>query len=386
MKLLNRIKLSSNRYCMGLVIVLVEHLPIFIILILYLSYGFFIEFILNNYHILFLRFAMAQFISIMVINNFCLFILGQFALRTWKNNLDGIYSKFQDIINNYFSLNRFAGFILIYALLPIVISIFESLKKAIPLIKPFSWDVFFMKLDYLIHFNNHPWVLFSPILTNTIAIRLIDILYITWFWLLNIITFWLSWSNRRKLRMQFFITNLLILFFIGNLLATVFSSAGPCYYEQVTGVTQNNPYKSLMSRLHSIDDYNLPVDHPQSINDNSPIIALELQDRLWDNYINKAKAYCEYISAMPSVHVAFAALFALTISMVNIYLGLIFWAYWAVIQIGSVILGWHYAIDGYLSTLLTIGLWKLSGFFNKCFWNKLPENIQSEILSPNLKY
>ena len=386
MKLFEREILIINRLFKELLIVLVEHLPIFIILILYLGYGFYIEYKLDNYHIIHLRFAMAQFYSLLIAYNLCIFFIGQFGIRVFKNNIDGIYPKLQDIINNYFSINRFAGFLLIYILLPFIVSLFESLKKSIPTILPFCCDVLFMKLDYILHFNHHPWILFSPILTNTISIRLIDFLYITWFFLLNIITFWLSWSNRRKLRMQFFMTNLLILFIIGNLLATVFSSAGPCYYENVTGLTQQNPYKPLMDKLHSIENNNPPIDKPYHKIDNSPLIALELQDNLWDNYINKGKGYCEYISAMPSVHVAFATLIALTVSRVNLYLGVIFWIYWVVIQIGSVILGWHYAVDGYFSTILTIGLWKISGYFNKWFWRELPEKIQIQILRPNLRW
>jgi hypothetical protein len=385
MKLRERVNLILTSLLKGLLIVLAEHLPIFIILVIYLGYGLYIDYKLINYDVIQLRFAMAQFVSLLILYNFLLFFIGQFGLRVFKDNIEGLYPKLQDIIKNYFSLNRFAGFILIYALLPVVISIFESLKKAIPLVKPFHWDTFLMELDYLIHFNNHPWTLFSPILANTIAIRLIDILYITWFWLLNIITFWLAWSNRRKLRMQFFTTNLLILFLIGNLLATVFSSAGPCYYEIVTGVSQQNPYTPLLDKLHSIEDDSLPADRPHPVNDNSPIIALELQDKLWDNYIHNASAYCEYISAMPSVHVAFATLFALTVMRVNIYFGIIFWIYWAIIQLGSVILGWHYAVDGYFSTILTIGLWKICGYFNEWFWRELPEEIRIQIFKPNLK-
>ncbi|MDN3683797.1 hypothetical protein QW180_05815 [Vibrio sinaloensis] len=37
------------------------------------------------------------------------------------------------------------------------------------------------------------------------------------------------------------------------------------------------------------------------------------------------------------------------------------WLYVVAIQIGSVHLAWHYAIDGYLSIVLTLILWKLCG-------------------------
>ena len=67
------------------------------------------------------------------------------------------------------------------------------------------------------------------------------------------------------------------------------------------------------------------------------------------------------ISAMPSIHVAMAVVFALLGMRVNCWLGIVLIAYAVIIQIGSVILGWHYAIDGYVSIILTILLWKLVG-------------------------
>ena len=39
------------------------------------------------------------------------------------------------------------------------------------------------------------------------------------------------------------------------------------------------------------------------------------------------------------------------------------------ILVGSVHLGWHYAIDGYISILGTSIIWLLSGKFLKKFWD-----------------
>jgi hypothetical protein len=49
-----------------------------------------------------------------------------------------------------------------------------------------------------------------------------------------------------------------------------------------------------------------------------------------------------------------------------------------------VILGWHYAIDGYFATLLTIALWKFSALFNYWVSLALPEKIRNELFPPNL--
>ncbi len=353
----------------NLIIILAEHKPLFIILLLYLCYIFYIEYKIG-YNILNLREGILLQFKLRMLIILFLFLIAQFAIRYYKNDIRGLLPKLYDIKEKYGSIERIGSFILIYILMPFIVSIFESLKGAITLIRPFDWDVTFMHLDYLLHFNNHPWFLLSLILNYPAVLKLIDLFYVIWFLILYFITFWLAWSQRRKLRMQFFICNILILFIIGNILATVFSSAGPCYYSKVTEMSQNNPYEPLMDKLHAIDN-------------STPLIAIALQESLWNNYCWKEGRYCEHVSAMPSVHVAFAALFALTVSCVSLKLGLLFWGYWAIIQIGSIILGWHYAIDGYLSTILTLCLWKISGFCTIYYWETLPDQIRSQILKPN---
>jgi len=339
-------------------------------MMLYFAYGFYIEYRLDNYNIINLQFDTTRLISNILLINFIIFFTGHFLLRVIKDDIQGIYYKWYDIIVTYFCFNRLSGFIIIFGLIPIELNLFDSLKMCITDLIPFYCDVIFMKLDYILHFNNHPWVFFLPILTSAIAAKAIDLLYASWYFAVNIFIFWLSWSNRRKLRMQFFMTNILILFVIGNFMATILSSAGPCYYEKVTRYTENNPFRPLMEKLHTI-------------NNDIPLVAVELQGNLWKNYVKKGRVFGNYISAMPSVHVAFAALFALTLSAINIYLGIVGWAYWLVILIGSVILGWHYALDGYFATLITIALWKLSGYFNNWFWQELPTKVQSQIFRPN---
>ncbi|MCV5838215.1 phosphatase PAP2 family protein, partial [Escherichia coli] len=55
----------------------------------------------------------------------------------------------------------------------------------------------------------------------------------------------------------------------------------------------------------------------------------------------------------------------LSICRLNKKLGYFAYAFAILIQIGSVHLGWHYAIDGYVGTLLTVLLWKIVGWFIK---------------------
>ena len=59
----------------------------------------------------------------------------------------------------------------------------------------------------------------------------------------------------------------------------------------------------------------------------------------------------EGIAAFPSLHVGMIVLFTLALRRY----GPVFWClavYSLIVQIGSVALGWHYAIDGYAGALL----------------------------------
>jgi hypothetical protein len=54
-------------------------------------------------------------------------------------------------------------------------------------------------------------------------------------------------------------------------------------------------------------------------------------------------------------------LFALAAFRLNRAAGWVLAAYAVLIWIGSVHLGWHYAVDGLAAAALTIGLWRVAG-------------------------
>jgi membrane-associated phospholipid phosphatase len=37
------------------------------------------------------------------------------------------------------------------------------------------------------------------------------------------------------------------------------------------------------------------------------------------------------------------------------------WIFAAIIMLGSVVLGWHYALDGYAGILISVAIWKITG-------------------------
>ena len=90
------------------------------------------------------------------------------------------------------------------------------------------------------------------------------------------------------------------------------------------------------------------------------IWALPTQDLLWDGYAGISKGTIG-ISAFPSLHVASAVLFALYAMRRSAIAGTMLWTFAALIMLGSVVLGWHYAVDGYAGALLTLLTWKMVG-------------------------
>jgi membrane-associated phospholipid phosphatase len=127
----------------------------------------------------------------------------------------------------------------------------------------------------------------------------------------------------------------------------LFSSAGPCYFGQITGLP--DPYLPLMTYLNDADQVHR-------------VWALGAQAALWHNYALREFTMVSGISAMPSMHVALATLFALVCWRTKRWLGIVMSIYAVLIMIGSVHLGWHYAIDGYAGIGGMIAIWRLVGW------------------------
>jgi hypothetical protein len=220
---------------------------------------------------------------------------------------------------------------------------FTLMKTSIPFLAPFSWDVTFEQVDRWVHGGIAPWQLLHPLLGWPIITWLINWAYNFWFYFLCLTWVWQAFSQRDdKLRMQFFLSLTIGWVLIGNVAATLLSSAGPCYFAQITGLP--DPFQPLMTYLHEADlKY--------------PVWALQAQDMLWQKYTMREVVLAGGISAMPSMHVAMATLFALVCWRTRRWLGIVMTIYAVIIQIGSVHLAWHYAIDGYAGSLGMLLIW-----------------------------
>ena len=82
-------------------------------------------------------------------------------------------------------------------------------------------------------------------------------------------------------------------------------------------------------------------------------------DYLWANYLDNGSRVGAGISAFPSLHVAGAAWVASVVSSYSRKLAPVAWAYFVLILMGSVFLGWHYALDGIAGLVIALVMYRL---------------------------
>ncbi len=242
----------------------------------------------------------------------------------------------------YLAPHRFLTPLPVLILMPSFHSVFSSIKRLIPHISPFSWDRDFSDLDRLIHGGTYPWEYLQPFLGSSFATRLVSEFYTApWLVMVILMQFWLTFTASPE-RQRLLLTYVLTWIVLGNGAAIAFSSAGPVYYEHF--VAGANPYGVLMAFLTSIGEQ-------------APLSALTTQDYLWSLYMTGNLAPGAGISAMPSLHLSMGTLLVLAVRRLDRRVLALALVYLAFLEIGSVHLGWHYAIDGYAGIAGTLALW-----------------------------
>ena len=222
---------------------------------------------------------------------------------------------------------------------------FSILKARITDFVPFYLDEELAALDRFVHFGFHPWQLLHPIFGHPLMTWLLNAVYSAWF--LIVMSFYAGFGFQRQataLRHQYLLATILCWGVAGNLSAMLLSSAGPCYYG-LTGLSPD-PFAPLMAYLKKADE-------------SVGIMALQVQTMLWTDYANGTKSLG--ISAMPSMHVASSMLFFLAGRQIHPLLGRLMGLFLLLIFLGSIHLGWHYALDGYAGMAAALASWHIAG-------------------------
>lgn len=224
---------------------------------------------------------------------------------------------------------------------------FAVLKGAIAVLNPFEWDVTFRDWDKALHLGVLPHDLLGSLFFHPYSLFITNLLYNTWF-VVMMGTLMLAGVYGRGFHMQYLVGFALTWLFGGFFLAVVFSSAGPAFYE-LAGY--GDDYVPLMNTLYSAADV-------------LPLWALSTQEMLWEGYTGERDESLG-ISAFPSMHVATTSLIAFYASRVNRFVAILAWAFLVSIMLGSVVLGWHYAVDGYAAFFLAMVFWKMAGVLTR---------------------
>jgi len=241
----------------------------------------------------------------------------------------------------FFKDGRWAvGLPLLFILQPFI-AIFADVKARIPGFNAFSWDQAFDELDRVMHFGTRPWEWLQPVLGYPLITFALNIVYNFWFLAMWMFWVWFAWQEKPGVhRTRTFLSFMLIWAIGGSLFAIAFSSAGPCFFSRL-GLTPD-PYAPLMSYLHEVNRI-------------YPVWAIDTQDALWNGYANGGML--QGISAMPSMHNATTLLIVLACWHLSKFVRGLTIGLAVLIFIGSIHLGWHYAVDAYLAWAITLAVW-----------------------------
>jgi hypothetical protein len=229
---------------------------------------------------------------------------------------------------------------------PWLMMFYLCLKFIFNRVCPFAWDLPLMKLDFALHGGNPVrWLI--PWLSVPWVTWALDWIYWLWFPLNFVFLFWMTFTANLPLRRQFWATFVLCWILLGTVAGIGFLSGGPCFWNQIVG--QDNPYEDQMDAL-------------RQANEQMPTNSIRGQVAI-SEHLERDPAFGG-ASAMPSMHVSMCMLFTLAAWRASRKAGVTMLVMTALIQLACVSLGWHYAVDGYVSVVGTWLTWWAVGRFH----------------------
>lgn len=215
-------------------------------------------------------------------------------------------------------------------------SALEILKARISSVVPFYADPYLASLDQRI-FGEDAWRFFDRLLGP--AIWPMSIFY--GLWILTQMTAFTAviLSSPSDLKTRAIIAYTLMWFLIGTVLAYLLSSVGPVFFDEVYGGNRFDALKSVLSHTLFQDD---------------------IARSLWRSHETGVLNIGSGISAMPSMHLAGATWLALVVRARFPRFEIAGWTYVALIYIGSIMFGWHYASDGVVGVAGAVLCWKMA--------------------------
>jgi hypothetical protein len=225
------------------------------------------------------------------------------------------------------------------ALTGIGASAFLPLKYAIPKLMPFWLDGPLAVAERDL-FGVDPWLLLDRMFWwATIPL---DRLYGCWLPLQLLVMFSVMIARPSAAKSRALIAYSLAWLLLGVVAALLLASAGPIFYDRLFG---GSSFAALGDTLRA----------------RGALIALAESDAMWTSWASGHPGMVAGMSAVPSIHVAVSLWIYLVARTMAPRAAKLAFAYFVLIWLGSVQLGWHYAADGLAGAVGMPGVWKLAG-------------------------
>jgi hypothetical protein len=269
-----------------------------------------------------------------------------FLMRSQPNRpLPALAAEFRSLYLSPAYLGRVAP---VLFCIPLVFGAFFTLKVHIADLSPYRFDKTVASVGSWLNGGVPTWRLLQTWFGRPWITALLNAVYYAWFPVVHATFYWQVFSFRRPaLRLQFITAFVACWGLLGSFAALAFSSAGPAFLHALSG--KPTPYDGLIAYLNHVQQSGYTL------------TSLQVQDVLWRSYETHTVLPFAGISAMPSMHVSMAVLAALFGWRIGKLTGLAYTLFAILIFLGSVLLAFHYALDGYVGGLLTLIIWIACG-------------------------
>lgn len=212
---------------------------------------------------------------------------------------------------------------------------FGSLKAGIPRATPFWLDGPLANVEARI-FGGDAWAAAHALFGW--AVPFFDRLYATFVGTHILAVLFLLAARPSLLKSRALVSLSLAWLVLGVVGAYALSSAGPIFYDPLYGGERFAPMLAMLGK-----------DAP---------IATFTADALWSMHQSGVPRFGNGISAMPSMHVALTLWLALVVKGTR--LAPLGWAYLVTVWVGSVLLGWHWFLDGAVGAAGMLAIWAVA--------------------------
>jgi membrane-associated phospholipid phosphatase len=242
--------------------------------------------------------------------------------------------------------------ILAILMVGLTLPLFQLFKQHILPARGFPFDPYVAALDRFLFAGHDAWRITHALFGSVGGTLFFDRVYALWLPMMFVFPMIAVMAARdERVRARLLGCWIISWMLIAVLGAWAFGSAGPCYYIQLVG--PNAGFSELNARLAALG--------VAAQKEGQVLAALDFQAMLLAEHRTTDLLPAGGISAMPSMHVAMATLFALSGYRIYRPLGHVMALYAVLIWIGSVHLGWHYASDGIAGAAMMALLWHVSG-------------------------